>query len=142
MPIGPADQKETILLPPLPCPSSANPPPKRDRLERGQSLPHQHSAATAAARGGWRQRAGRRQGTALPYTCPLQPWLHPLHGMLKLLAQSMDHRWPRGAQDTGDTRGSEFACQLLPAAAFRAWKRKGGGWMHRSAELYESSPQL
>lgn len=49
---------------------------------------------------------------------------------------------PEGHRDMGKTCGSVFAHQPLPAAAFGAWKREGGGWMHRSAELYESSSQL
>lgn len=138
MPINPADQKETILSP-SPHPSSANPPPKCDRLERGQPLPHQHSAAPPqhVGDGGGEQGEGK---TRLCLTRALRsPGSIPSMACSRCWHKAWTTDGPEGYGDMDCTRGSEFAYQPLPTAAFRAWKREGGGWMHRSAEPYESS---
>lgn len=65
---------------------------------------------------------------------------HPLHGVVKLLAQDMDHRWPRGPRG----HGSHVVLSLhaSPCQLQHLGLGKARGWMQRSSELYESSPRL
>lgn len=131
MPISPAAQKETSL--PVTASLISKPSPQNATDWRGQPLLHQHSAALPWHVGD----GGSEQGedTCLPYACPCSSGSIPFLVCSSCWHEARTTDGQEGHQDMDNTCGSEFACQLLPAAAFGGWKREAGGWMHRSVEL-------
>lgn len=96
----------------------------------------QHHGGTWGVEAASREEAPHSSALHVPSAAPA----HPLHGMVKLLARDMDHRWPRGPRG----HGSHVVLSLhaSPCQLQHLGLGKARGWMQRSSELYESSPRL